>query len=259
MEHLLAGGGIGRYYLKFKLIGHTEVNDVILLPSAHVYSIFDESSNASTSLVVGGINPTLSLYSIGGKQHFQHLGKLASFVRERVGTAITKTVGSALNSFFGGGGGTDKVDDEIDHTSISSVLDFDDPKRRIIRLSIDPYGKLIAAADGIGRVLLFDVRFAVTAIRIWKGVRDARVAWTEDRKNSNFISDANKSNKSGLDERDQEASSHSRSCLCLALFAPLTGLLTLWAMRHGPCLRSIPVGAQCHISTILDSLLAKDR
>jgi WD40 repeat protein len=247
---LLAGGGIGRFYLKFKLIDHNDVNDLILLPSAHIYSIFDESSAASTSLLVGGLEPTLSLYSIGGKQHFQHLGKLASFVRERVGTAITKTVGSALNSFFGGG--SDKQEDEIDHTPITSILDFNDPKRRIIRLSIDPYGKLIAAADGIGRVLLFDVRFAATAIRIWKGVRDARVAWTEDKRSYSSTNDA----RSDIPSTNPNC---IRSCLCLALFAPLTGLLTLWEMRHGPCLRSIPVGAQCHISTILDNLCAKDR
>ena len=31
---------------------------------------------------------------------------------------------------------------------------FDDPKRRILRVSIDPHGRLIATADNVGRVML---------------------------------------------------------------------------------------------------------
>jgi hypothetical protein len=30
------------------------------------------------------------------------------------------------------------------------------------------------------------------------------------------------------------------------------GLLSLWALRHGPCLRSIPVGPQCHIFSAIE-------
>lgn len=43
---------------------------------------------------------------------------------------------------------------------------------------MDPRGKLIATADNMGRVILFDIKMNC-AIRMWKGVRDARLAWTE--------------------------------------------------------------------------------
>lgn len=230
VEHLLAGGGIDRYYLKFKLVDHNEVCDFLLLPSPFNVSIFeDQSSTPNTSFLVSGFEPALSLYSIGGKQHFQHIGKLASYVKEKVGSAISKTVGSALNSFFG----ITPDSDDVDHTPISSVLDFNDAKRRILRLCLDPRGKLVAAADAMGRVLLFDTRLATVAIRVWKGVRDARLAWSE-AKSSN-------------------SSNGITKALYLAIYAPQIGLLTIWEMKHGPCLRNIPVGPQCNITTILDS------
>lgn len=104
-------------------------------------------------------------------------------------------------------------------------------------------GKLIAAADSLGRVLLFDSRLATTAVRVWKGVREARFAWTEDRPPTARFS--------GIDS-SAKTSASSRRVLSLAIYAPQTGLLSLWALRHGPCLRSIPVGQQCHIFTVFD-------
>jgi hypothetical protein len=108
-------------------------------------------------------------------------------------------------------------------------------------------GKLIAAADSLGRVLLFDSRLATTAVRIWKGVREARFAWTEDRQQLPQFSDSDSASgprsSSGV---------RSKRVLSLAIYAPQTGLLSLWALRHGPCLRSIPVGQQCHIFTVYD-------
>jgi hypothetical protein len=160
------------------------VNDFAVLPAPYLSSIFDADSNSPlTSFVVSGIEPSMSLYTVGGKQHFQHFGKLASYVRDKVHSAISKTVGSALVSFFGSNStGNEQTEEGEDYTPLSSILDFQESdKRRILRLSLSPGGKLIAAADSLGRVLLFDARFATTVIRIWKGVREARFAWTEDR------------------------------------------------------------------------------
>mmetsp|Transcript_7663 Transcript_7663/g.11361 ORF Transcript_7663/g.11361 Transcript_7663/m.11361 type:complete len:1220 (-) Transcript_7663:1557-5216(-) len=237
--HLLGGTALGRYYLKFKLMDRDMVSDFAVLPSMHMSSIFEadnSSPGASSSFMVCGVDPALSLYTIGGKQQLQHLGKLASFVRDKVGTAISKTVGNALVSFFGSGSTGTEGPDEDDHTAVTAVMEFNESeKRRILRLSISPGGKLLAAADSLGRVLLFDCRLGTTVIRVWKGVREARFAWTEDRQQSQSL--------------DGVSEGKSRRILCLAIYAPQTGLLSLWALRHGPCLRSIPVGPQCHIHT----------
>ena len=60
---------------------------------------------------------------------------------------------------------------------IASLIDFEDPKRKILRLRLSPSGELLAAADSLGRVTLYDVHLNVV-VRLWKGVRDARLAWS---------------------------------------------------------------------------------
>ena len=112
--------------------------------------------------------------------------------------------------------------------SVASLLDFEDVKRRILRVSLAPSGLLVAAADNVGRVSLYDLRMNVV-VRQWKGVRDAKVAW-DDRGSAG----------PGLG-----------STLVLAIYAPQVGLLSLYALLHGACLRSIPVGMQCHILTLM--------
>jgi hypothetical protein len=111
-------------------------------------------------MLLGGVNPAMSLHLIGGKIQFQTFSRLTAFAKEKAGTAISKT----LSSFFGGNvspvvpAREVKKDDITDEVFLSSLFDFEDTKRRVIRLSIDPRGKLIACADSLGRVTLFDTR-----------------------------------------------------------------------------------------------------
>ena len=91
-------------------------------------------------------------------------------------------------------------------------------------MSADPRGRLLACADSLGRVLLCDAR-SFTVVRCWKGVREARLAW------------------------GQGGGSAAGGGLSLAIFAPQLGLLSVYAMAHGPQLRSIAVGSHCHIFT----------
>jgi hypothetical protein len=117
-------------------------------------------SDISHCMLLSGSNPSLSMHFIGGKQQSQTFSRLAAFAREKAGTAISKT----LSTFFGGNVSpavvTEKVKKEetSDEIAMSSTFDFEDTKRRVIRLSIDPRGKLIACADSLGRVTLFDTR-----------------------------------------------------------------------------------------------------
>ena len=128
---------------------------------------------------------------------------------------------------------------------ITSTLDFaESNKRRIVRISLDPTGKLLAAADTLGRVLLFDMRYISTVLRIWKGVREARFAWSMD------VTPSSGTCADGDESEGYLNSSRKSFQLSLAIYAPQLGLLSLYQMRHGPCLRSIPVGPQCQIFTI---------
>lgn len=153
LKSLLSGCFDGLTRIKF--VDITSVNDFIFLPQY----FSQKPADFSHKVMVGGLNSALSIYSIGGKVQFQHIGKFAGYVKDQVGSAISKT----LSSFFGGNssimGTSDKpLDVLFEEISLPSILDFEDSKRRILRLSIEPRGKLVAAADSLGRVLLFDTR-----------------------------------------------------------------------------------------------------
>jgi hypothetical protein len=47
--------------------------------------------------------------------------------------------------------------------------------------------------------------------------------------------------------------------LCLAIYGPQIGLLSLYAMKHGGCLRTIPVGPQAQIMTIFEKNMHGER
>lgn len=226
--------------VKFKIIESTALSDFVFLPSHSFSSSYEASLDISHCVLTSGINHSLSLYTIGGKLHFQHLGKLAGYVKDKVGSAVSKT----LSAFFGGSSRVDKLESET--TTLTSHVDFEDPKRRILRLSIDPREKLVAAADSLGRVSLYDTRVN-SLVRLWKGLRDARLAWCEHADDRPLI------------DEDKHTRIPHRVTLCLAIYAPQIGLLSMYAMKHGPCLRVIPVGPQAQIMTILQHISTTER
>lgn len=75
-------------------------------------------------------------------------------------------------------GSTEKTVGEDNQLQIplTSMVDFVDDARRVLRMTIDPHRKLIATADSLGRVQLYDRR-TIAVVRVWKGLRDAKIAW----------------------------------------------------------------------------------
>ena len=219
-------------------------------------------------------------------------------IKDKVSKAISKNITGTFSSFFGFG--KDQKDQKdsnssqnpgqnpgspvpevtpptnqlkLEQLSSNASYEFKDSNRRIMRMSIDPSGKLVATADSLGRVMLFDTRLHCM-IRMWKGLRDARFAWTvgyTTRKRSGNpppgtgTGDPNpKSNPKRVPRRVYSKHKHTSgsgaSALCLAIYAPQLGLLSMFSMRHGPCVRSIPVGQQCQIFSIFEvSPLTGDR
>jgi hypothetical protein len=247
MQQLLQGELEG--LVKFKLVEETPVHDFVFLPTVYSSSIFEiPDKRISHSVLICGMNSALSIYNIGGPPQFQNIGKLAGYVKERVSSVISKTI----TSFFSFSNSV-KAESILvpDHTTLTSSLDFEDSKRRILRLSMEPScGKLIAAADSLGRVTLYDTRLN-SIIRIWKGVRDARLAWTQVNQSKHDYRNDDEFLES-LGKTNSELLPYSNS-IALAIYAPQVGLVSLYAMRHGPCLRCIPVGLQCHIFTAFET------
>ena len=95
-----------------------------------------------------------------------------------------------------------------------------DAPRQVEFCSIDPDGKLAAAADTLGRVILIDLR-TKQIIRIWKGFRDARCYW---------IQSPHRKNDGG-----------KTIPLYLAIHSRQRRVLEVWPIRHGPRVVSIPL------------------
>ena len=240
-------------------INQTQVGDMLLLPEVHTPSYAAARSDASHSILLGGSEPTIALYNLGGKVHFEHFGKLANYYSNKAAGYLSRT----LSSLFGGGSAAGRAKSpksaaqERETISISSVLDFQDAKRKVLRLSLDPSGRYVAAADNMGRVLLYDVNINCV-IRMWKGVRGARMAWAEKwvDDDGHEVGGYHEVKGSGESKAATQSSSSSspplrKKCQCLAIYAPRTGILSMYALRHGACLRSIPVGLYCQITTLL--------
>ena len=219
-------------YRRYKLIGHGDCSDFVILPFLFKATTDELRVNNSKKsvLVCGGSQSSFSLYRLSETDQFENLGKLAGFVREQVTYAITKTVGTALFTLLGGVV-TSELEKEDSYLPLQSYADFQD-SRRITRVWLDAGGRYVAAADDLGRVLLLDGRtFAV--IRLWKGVRDGQAA---------FCDTCN-------DFRHH----------MLAIYAPRTGLLSIWRLRHGPCTHTLAVGKNCSLLSVSERFCERNR
>lgn len=225
--------GTGNHSSSFQLVENvTDVSDFVVLPfvySPGIFSLEGLSDAAHSLLVAADSDASLSMYNIGGKQQFQHLGKLGSYLKNQVSSAISKTFQSIFT--MGAASSSAEKGNRIKpaaSVALASLIDFEDPKRKVLRMKLDPSGELVAAADSLGRVTLYDIRLNVI-VRLWKGVRDARLAFSS---------------------RETDSKVH----ISLAIYAPQLGLLSFYAMKHGPCLRIVPIpcGSQCQIYTTVE-------
>lgn len=208
------------------------------------------------SVLTGGFNSTVSYHHLVVPQPAASVGRLITHLKNKVSKAVSQSVNNAFSSFFGLNSSsvpeptpapaaavpTPKA--RLDLRQASTGYQMNDGKRRILRLSADPTGKLIATADTLGRVMLFDSRVHCM-VRLWKGVRDARFAWTVGFTAKNTGGEDKGKSPVGRQLR-------TRKSLSLAIYAPQLGLLSIWAMRHGPCIRTIAIGFQTQIFTIYD-------
>ncbi|CAM9613542.1 unnamed protein product, partial [Ectocarpus sp. 12 AP-2014] len=252
----------GPSFAKLQLEGQGEVLDVVACAApAGLFEV--RSERHSHVILASGVSPALAFYPIGSESRSFGLASIAWAVASRV-TSLTvgaldglfgfvglrgrgrKAVGGARAKAQGrrgvnGGGGEDKDGGGEGPSPAPLVLHWDgglqDGWRRVSRLFLGPSGRLAAAADGFGRVMLVDCATR-QILRMWKGVRDAQCGWLEVVES--------------WEGRRVESPGESVAAttpvvgLYLAILAPLRGRVELWRMRHGPCVRviSAPAGAR---------------
>ena len=271
------------------------------------------TTTSSVSVLAAGKDSTMALYNLGTVVVSRDASAVTvSSVRESAVNLLSKSVMSFYNSFMSGDGNnnsnsatnsssnaatvnttvsehkTDAVRVQDAALIVAPRMEFRDSKRRVLKLSVDPSGSLIAAADALGRVTLFDTHICAV-VRIWKGLRQAELAWTSrhrsaiaaggsggsgggGRSGGAFTpnSRGTSSNGSGnvyegnFADTPENGSAlipaesmlggapHPTAALNLVIHAPLLGLVYMYAMPHGACVRIVPVGMNCHIFSLAE-------
>lgn len=213
----------------------------------------------------------MAIYHLDIMQILAEEKQKSQLERER-SSSVTKSFYNIVASFTSNSEGvkskeSDKTWSRKRQRDLHATNMLVDAKRRIIRISIDPEVSLLAAADGLGRVTLFDLQ-SECAVRLWKGVRDAHLGWilepNETNANPSTPSISSQSSPAMsvtlrkqisldvINEQQRETDTNNQeTSLKLAIFAPLLGLISIYKMKNGPCVRMIPVGMNVKMVQLL--------
>lgn len=182
-------------FAKLQLEGQDEILDVVACSApAGLFEL--RSERHSHVILASGVSPALAFYPIGSESRSFGLASIAWAVASRV-TSLTVGALDGLFGFVGlrgrgrkaaaarsgtrsgerggggeGGNGGGRVGED-EGSPAPLVLRWDgglqDGWRRVSRLYLDPSGRLAAAADGFGRVMLVDC--ATRQVRYLRFVR----------------------------------------------------------------------------------------
>jgi hypothetical protein len=111
-----------------------------------------------------------------------------------------------------------------------------DPQRTIQSIILDPTGRLAAATDAFGRVLLIDTVDNIV-VRMWKGYR------YESQEISVYIT---RDAQCGFLQWDSTFKTEPFT-MFLAIYAPRRGILEVWRVRSGPREAIMDVGLGCKL------------
>ena len=112
-------------------------------------------------------------------------------------------------------------------TPLSSRFHMRDLRRKGESIIIAPANNLAATTDSFARVILIDVLKGI-AVRIFKGYRDAQIAWM-------CVDD------------ESEDKNNKRYALYLIIYAPRRGLLEVWGCQQGIRVAAFNVGKNCRL------------
>ncbi|XP_039285376.1 rab3 GTPase-activating protein non-catalytic subunit [Nilaparvata lugens] len=102
------------------------------------------------------------------------------------------------------------------------------------RIVMSPNRKLCAVSDSLGRVILVDISSG-TALRMWKGYRDAECGWV-------ICSEESRAKR-------------KRTAQFLLIYSPKKGIIEVWAMQQGPRIATFPVSKNGRLLYVGHNLL----
>lgn len=295
--------------MSYRLSNQQHLNDFVFFPALYKSSIFELlDGSSSTSSGISPTNasksgtgaskhhkktpsqipafittaPAVSVFTVGKESAMglYNLGGVILNPESDKNASVRESAVNLLSKYFFGSSDsstanqTERKPDSVRvqecTVTVAARLEFKDAKRRVLKLSADPTGSLIAASDVLGRVTLFDSNICAV-VRIWKGLRHAELAWTSRRAlakagGGGSTDSGSAGNLVSLDRALPNSASNTTSVTAagfpvdgvqiqiqiadLVIHAPLLGLVYIYSMPHGPCLRIIPVGLNCHIFSL---------
>ncbi|XP_037602509.1 rab3 GTPase-activating protein non-catalytic subunit isoform X4 [Sebastes umbrosus] len=241
--------------LAYKKWGLQDMDTIVDHSSVGVMTlcVFDQMKNAS---ILGGFNasvkgspPAMSQYvTVGGGPYtgfYYAVEGSSQPLLSHVALAVASKLTSALFSAASGWLGWNKHKNEEEavqkqkpkvepSTALGIRFGLPDSRRHGESICLSPCNTLAGVTDDFGRVTLLDLARGI-AIRMWKGYRDAQLAWLQVPE------------ERGDREFSPSASLPRRHALFLIIYAPRRGILEVWGIQQGPRVGAFTVGKHCRL------------
>eukprot|EP00933_Yihiella_yeosuensis_P081051 TRINITY_DN94591_c0_g1_i1.p1 TRINITY_DN94591_c0_g1~~TRINITY_DN94591_c0_g1_i1.p1 ORF type:complete len:375 (+),score=64.40 TRINITY_DN94591_c0_g1_i1:324-1448(+) len=231
----------------YEIRGRAGIVDACIVPACRphedAFSLTHESSGG-LGVIALGTQPFLSLHAakssvgIGGERSLigAAASKLGSYARSWVPFGRPANSDASRSGFMRSAGLLAAADMQVPLTSGAEELPvaakFLDHTRQGEVLEPAPSRKghgsyLGVSCDGFGRVCLFCLE-TVRCLHVWKGYRDAQVAWLQSSKCTAVSSNGNSGKWQWIsDDEDEESCPQGPS---LVIYAPRRGLLEIWRL-----------------------------
>lgn len=220
-------------FRKWELVGQNST-DIISFDLGAFKNTFTSvrrsSQQTSHHMIAVGQDPTIALFAASEDgSSFSAAVALASTVT----TKLTSAVVSFAKNWWGGSSSAAQAEPVVEKkpeiqkaVPLSSKFYLNDQQRQMLSIVLDPTGRVAAATDQFGRVLLIDT-FEGVVVRMWKGgYRDAQCGWLQH---------------STYDETE----GRMQLTFFLVIYTPKRGMLEVWRMRHGGREAVLNVGIGC--------------
>nr|XP_022332543.1 rab3 GTPase-activating protein non-catalytic subunit-like isoform X2 [Crassostrea virginica] len=186
---------------------------------------------AAGLFIASGVGPYVGFfYAVEGSTQ-----PILSDVAYAVAHKLKSAIMSAASGWLGFGS---KNKEEEKHrpkiepaTPLPMRCGLPDKRRQGDSIYLSPNNNYVATTDSFGRVILVDVERG-TAIRMWKGYRDAQLGWVQVKEDVH---------------RGSEDKSKERIAQFLIIYAPRRGILEVWTAASGPRVAAFNVPRHCRL------------
>ncbi|XP_063427524.1 rab3 GTPase-activating protein non-catalytic subunit-like [Mytilus trossulus] len=231
-------------YKKWGLQGQERIQDCCTC-GIDTPNPFDQMKSAAMMAPNATLRPapsTSAKYITSGVSHYVGVynaveGSTQPILSE-VAFAVASKLKSALMSAASGWLGFGQKQKEEDRskpkiepvTPLNMSFGLPDRLRNGDSIHLSPNNNYAATTDNFGRVILIDIDRG-TAIRMWKGYRDAQLGWVQVKE----------------DLQHGETPQQRRVAQFLIIYAPRRGILEVWTAGNGPRIAAFNVSKSCQL------------